>query len=308
MRNLAGGVVTFVTAAVFAVAVAFAPSAGAEPVPGIPWTEFLPALPSPAQTKPNKVAHCKRATLKCVDFQIARMEALRDRLGCDFKAVFATTYLELTKVLREAVAADPGFFRWPRFFFREDALFGNVYFRTVRAWEQRRLEKVPPAWEIAFETAESGEVSGAVDMLLGINAHVQNDMPFVLAQLGLRDRQGRSRKPDHDKANGNLSTGYEPVVKAVGARYDASISLTNPSWLITDDIVGLELVRQWREQVWRNAERLVNAKNDAERAEVARDIQSYAAQWANGIALMKTPGMRAERTEYCQTQLGMGGM
>ena len=44
-------------------------------------------------------------------------------------------------------------------------------------------------------------------MLLGINAHVQNDMPFVLAQLGLRDRKGQSRKPDHDNFNEVLDQG-----------------------------------------------------------------------------------------------------
>lgn len=280
-----------------------APSA-ASSAPGVAWTEFLPALPSPSQTHPNRVAHCKRAKIKCVRVQIRRMRALRERLGCDFKAVFTTTYLELTKVVRDAIIEDPGGLRWPKYLFREDALFANVYFRTVRAWEQGRVEDVPPAWRIAFETAESGEVFGAQDMLLGINAHVQNDMPFVLAQLGLRDRQGRSRKPDHDYVNRNLNAGYEPVVNAVGARYDPNMSLTNPDWMIVEDIAGLELVRQWREQVWRNAERLVNARTDAERAQVAESIHEYAAGWAQGIAASRFPGMRAERQAYCKARLG----
>ena len=237
-----------------------------------------------------------------MSFQIERMKALRDRLGCDHKAVFATTYLELTKVLFGKVSADPGYFRWPSFFFREDALFANVYFRTVRRWEEGR--EVPPAWRIAFETAEQGEVTGAQDMLLGINAHVQNDMPFVLAQLSLRGRSGASRKPDHDKANDGLKTGYEPVVNAVHDRYDETISLTNPDWLFAEDIVGLELVRLWREQVWRNAERLVNADGDAERERVAESIKQDAAGWARGIALTQFPGIRAERLDYCTRQLG----
>jgi Family of unknown function (DUF5995) len=297
-RLRAGGMGLVVAALITGGVAAWAPAQ----VPGVPWTEFLPALPSPSQAHPNRVAHCKRATIRCVDFQIRRMQALRDRLGCDFKAVFATTYLELTKVRREAVGEDPGFFRFPRFFFREDALFANVYFRTVRAWERGELEKVPPAWEIAFETAEGGEVLGAQDMLLGINAHVQNDMPFVLAQLGLRDRHGNSRKPDHDKANENLNRGYAPVVTAVGERYDPNMSLTNPG-LYADELAGLELVRQWRENVWRNAERLVNAETDEERAEVAASIQEYAAQWAEGIVAAEFPGARAERTAYCQQRL-----
>jgi hypothetical protein len=35
----------------------------------------------------------------------------------------------------------------------------------------------------------------------GINAHVQNDMSFVLAALSLRNQRGVSRKPDHDMFN-----------------------------------------------------------------------------------------------------------
>ena len=244
-------------AAILAVGVCIAAPAPAALAPGVAWTELLPALPSPSQTHPNRVAHCKRAKLKCVRFQIRRMRDLQQRLGCDHRAVFATTYLELTKGLRDALLADPEMLTWPRFFFREDALFANVYVRTVRHAEQGR--EVPEAWRIAFDTAADGEVTGAQDMLLGINAHVQNDMPFVLARLGLRDRQGRARKPDHDLTNQVLSSSYEDVVSAVRDRYDSSMALTNPPGVPVDDVAGLEVVREWRERVWRNAERLVNA-------------------------------------------------
>lgn len=290
------------TAAVTVVALGAAASAAAGTVPGVSWTELLPALPSPAQSHPNRIAHCKRATMRCVEVEIERMEALQERLGCDHRGVFATTYLELTKTAHEALLADPGMLRWPRFFFREDALFANVYFRTVRHWE--RGKEVPDAWRIAFETAQSGSVTGAQDMLLGINAHVQNDMPFVLAQLGLRDRAGEARKPDHDLFNSVLSAGYEPVVSEVGARYDSSMALTNPAAVPADDVAGLELVREWREQVWRNAERLVNANSDAEREQVAASIEAYAAGWAQGIAATQVSGYRTQRDAYCAQQLG----
>ena len=63
-------------------------------------------------------------------------------------------------------------------------------------------------------------------------------------------------------------------------------------------------MREWREQVWRNAERLVNAKSDAERAQVSEQIQANAAGWAESIAATPTPGYRAERDAYCAEQLG----
>src|SRR4051812_19463681 len=134
-----GLVVLAVVAALVAGIVAWA---SAEP-PGVPWTQYLPALPSPSQDHPNRIAHCKRPSMQCVRTEIRRMRAAQDRLGCDHKAVFATTYLTLTKELRDQLRADPRLLRWKRFFFREDALFANVYFRSLRRWGQGR--EVPPA-------------------------------------------------------------------------------------------------------------------------------------------------------------------
>ncbi len=92
-------------------------------------------------------------------------------------------------------------------------------------------------------------------------------------------------------------------MNAVKERYDPLIGVTNPSWIPADDVAGLEMVRQWRENVWRNAERLVNAKSDAERADVAAQIEAYAAEWARNIAATPQPGYRAQRDAYCQQQL-----
>ena len=272
-------------------------------VPGVSYTQFLPALPSPNQAHPNRIAHCKVAKFKCVRVEIQRMRALQKRLGCDHRAVFDTTYLELTRTARDALLADPNLLRFKKFFFREDALFANVYFRTVKADE--RGEPVPRAWQVAFDAAESPDVTGVQDMLLGINAHVQNDMPFVLAQLGLRDRKGNSRKVDHDKFNAVLSEGYERVVSAVRERYDPLIGVSNPDFLPADDVAGLELVREWRETVWRNAERLANAKTEEERAEVAASIQEYAGDWAEQIAAPAMQGYGPTRDAYCKQQLGL---
>ncbi len=278
------------------------PASAQSSPPGVPWTELMPPAPSPNEPQPGPVANCRKPTMRCIDVEVRRLRALRNRLGCDHRAVFATTYLVLTKELRRAVRSDPDLFAQPRYLFTEDALFANVYFDTVEAGE--RGDPVPEAWRIAFDAASSSELTGGQDMLLGINAHVQNDMPFVLAALGLRTRRGESRKPDHDAANEVLAEAYEPVVRAVGSRYDESVTLTNSSWHPIDDVAGLEMVRGWRELVWRNAERLVNAQSAAERRQVAAQIESHAAAWARLIATPQVPGYNATRDAYCQKQLG----
>jgi Family of unknown function (DUF5995) len=268
-------------------------------IPNLDWTAVLPPVPAP-ESGPRPVAFCRKPSLRCVTVAAHRLRRLRDRLGCDHRAVFATTYFVLTRELRETVREDPDFFRYPSYFFREDALFANVYLRTVRAWS--RGEEVAAAWRIAFEGARDKDLTGVQDQLLGINAHVQNDMPFVIASLGLRSRSGGSIKPDHDRANEVLNRAFEPVIRAVRRRYDPSFDLSNPTWSPHDDLTGLEMVRIWREGVWRNAERLVDANSPAERRQVARQIHENAATWARALAADETPGYRETRDAYCLDQ------
>src|SRR5918996_4902435 len=207
-------------------------------VPNTNWTALLPPLPgTPNQPQPGPVPYCETPSVDCIDTEIERMTELRDRLGCDHRAVFATTYLELTKEIRRFVESDPQALKDLNHLYTEDALFADFYFDTISAWEDGG--RVAPAWRIAFEQAERGEITGAQEMLLGINAHVQNDMPFVIAALGVREPDGTSRKPDHDAMNEALNRGYEQVVEAVRARFDPSMSITNTKLVTLDNIGGL---------------------------------------------------------------------
>jgi hypothetical protein len=288
--------------ACFAIAVSFAPSAIAEEPANVPWETYLPAMAGGGQVQPRGVPYCRKATIKCVDVEIRRLRAEQKRYGCDHRGVFATTYLELTRQLRETLAQRPNFFNDAKYLYVEDALFANIYINTLRDYE--RGNSVPPAWQIALDTAQSSDVNGAQDMLLGINAHVQNDMPFVLAALGQRTRSGTSRKPDHDKMNEILDAAYERVVRQIEDRFDPILATTNARWTFADDYAGLEMVKQWRENVWRNAERLLAAKTTAEQRQVADQIHEYAAAWARNIANpIQVQGYRAQRDAYCTQAL-----
>jgi hypothetical protein len=289
----------FAVAAVVGFAFAVPPASASEPA-NVPWETYLPALPASNAIQPHGVANCRKPTIRCIDVEIRRVHAQQKRFGCDHRGVFATTYLELTRQLRDTLRTRPRFFNDSKYLYIEDALFANVYINTLNAYA--RGKPVPPAWQIAFDTAKSSDVNAAQDMLLGINAHVQNDMPFVLAALGQRTKSGASRKPDHDKMNEILDAAYERVVRQIEDRFDPIVATTNARWTFADDYAGLEMVKEWREQVWRNAERLLAAKDDQERSQVADQIRQYAAGWAQMIANpIQIPGYRAQRDAYCRT-------
>ena len=268
-------------------------------VPNLEWTGLLPPIPTAENPQPGPVATCQKPKPGCIRAQIRRLREARDEWGCDHRAVFATTYLTLTKQLFSDVKSGlvERTFADPDYLYTEDALFANIYFRTARAYE--RGDEIAEAWQIAFDTAKRDDTGAVQDMLLGINAHVQNDMPFMLAALGLTRPNGNSRKPDHDEANGTLNRAYEDVVEEVRVRFDPAIGITNPAGLPADDLLGLELVRGWRESVWRNAERLLNAEGKREQRQVAKQIEAQAAATAEGIALGALPGYGATRDAYC---------
>lgn len=268
-------------------------------MPNLEWTALLPPIPTKVNPQPGPVATCAKPKPGCVRAQVQRLRNARDRWGCDHRAVFATTYLTLTKQLYHDVQR--GFvekrYLDPDYLYTEDALFANVYLRTARAYKNG--DEVAEAWQIAFDTAARKDTGAVQDMLLGINAHVQNDMPFVLAALGLETPKGKSRKPDHDEANGTLNRSYEDVVAEVKRRFDPAIDLSNPELVPIDDLAGLELVRAWRENVWRNAERLLNAEGKQEQRQVAKRIEDDAAATAEVIAAGSLPGYGATRDAYC---------
>jgi hypothetical protein len=281
-------------------------SAQSELAPNLPWPSLLPPMDVPNTVQPGPVSYCHKATIGCVDETIARMRTLRRRLGCDHRAIFATTYLLLTEEIRKTVVDEPHFYSDNQWLIYLDVLFAKYYFDTTAKYEGHRA--VPDAWGIGFDTAAHGDANAGQDMLLGINAHVQRDMPFVMAGVGLRKPDGSTRKPDHDAANEILRRAYDRIVKTIADQYDPVISTTNSEATPVDNIGGLELVKEWREGVWRNAERLLNAKTADERASISQQIEDDAATWSRAIAANDQPaGYRAYRDDYCRTHVKLPG-
>jgi Family of unknown function (DUF5995) len=265
----------------------------------LPWSQFLPAFETVQNPRLGPVEGCRKASLRCVDRVERRLLALRERLGCDHRAIFPVTYAHVTRRVGEALR-EPGFYRWRRWLIYQDVVFAGYFFDAFEASEAG--DPVPPAWQVAFDAWERGETTAGHDMLLGINAHVQRDMPFVLAEIGLRTRRGVSRKSDHEKGNLVLSRSYDAIMDDIGSHYDPLVTFADASPSPVDDLGALQLVRGWRETVWRNAERLLNATTAAEYAQVAQSIETHAELWARSIAGAAPAGYGAQRDAFCAQQ------
>ncbi len=180
--------------------------------------------------------------------------------------------------------------------------FSNRYFRAFDRYA--RGLPVTPGWQIALDTATRADASAGQEVLLFSSVHVQHDLPFAYAKMGIETRSGRSRKADHDAVNAVNSRVFDGIEKFIAAHYDPAFTLIDLPFVPLEEVSALELIKSWREQGWRSAERLLAARTAAERAEVAEQIRTTSAAWAQMMAAGGAPGYRATRDEYCLANQG----
>lgn len=295
-----------ILALTFAVAPVNARPARADDPIFLGWTALLPPLID--QYTPSQATECTNGEPSCVNATITKMNDQFNQLSatCDHRALFALAYLRTTQKY-QAVAAQPGYFNDTGYVNTEDAVFASYYFRAYADWAAGNTSAVPTAWQIAFSAATGRKVSGVGDFLLGMNAHINRDLPFVLASLGLVTPAGVSRKADHDKVNVFLNQVINPLLQEAAARFDPSVTdLGTPygiSWT-----AFMQIIEVWREAAWTNAELLVDAPTPAARALAAQTIETTAATEAatlrttySYLPLVMTTG---PRDAYCQAHHG----
>ena len=269
------------------------------------WPTYLLAT-TPDTYVASSSDECKQGHLNCVDRVIREMTKRFNTLGCDHDSTFAFTYLLTTEEYRRAVE-DPAFFTDNAFVNHQDAVFAEYYFDQYDDWHKGRLDEVSPAWRIAFHAAENQQVTGTGNVFLGMNAHVNRDLPFVLAEIGLVKPDGTSRKADHDRVNDFLAATNQYLLPEAAKYLDPTLDDGDVPGTSIDNSAMVQALVLWREQAWRNAERLVAAPTAAARAQVAQEIEQVAAVEALAIrtAFAYTPvhdllGMGAgARNQFC---------
>lgn len=270
------------------------------------WPAYLPST-SPDTYVASTATECKNGQIACVENVIKEMTKRYNALGCDHDSTFAFTYLLTTEEYRRAVA-DGQFFSDIAFINHQDALFADYYFEQFDDWHRGDVEEVSPAWRIAFDSAERQMVSGLGNVFLGMNAHVNRDLPFVLAEIGLVKPDGTSRKPDHDRVNDFLAATNQYLLTEAAKVLDPTLDDGDVPGISVDNSVTVQALVVWREQAWRNAERLVAAPTAEARAQVAEEIEQMAAAEALVIrtAFSYTPAHRLlgvdpeQRSAFCE--------
>jgi hypothetical protein len=266
------------------------------------WPELLPANPyTPAGTDPLPWDVCKQGQPSCPSNVIKEMINRWEPLdaSCDHRAVFALTYLRTTQEFARTISEAPDTFSDIPWITHEDAVFAQLYFNAYDDYVAGR--SVPQAWRIAFDNARNPNIEGMGDLLLGMNAHINRDLPYTLAHVGLVKADGTTRKLDHDKVNEFLDRVIDPLQIELGRLYDPIFTWDDAEPSPADEVGALQGIRGLRENAWRNAEDLVSTRNNPiAHTLVKQNIESQAAAFAlNIVAVSTIPGYSAIRDPYC---------
>ena len=92
---------------------------------------------------------------------------------------------------------------------------------------------------------------------------------------------------------------YGPVLKELSERFDPVVDDANVPGLAADDTALFQVLQGWREQVWRHAEMLGEAKTPEQRQIVARYIEEYALGIARQIRAGTTISDSSARDAHC---------
>jgi len=292
------------TSAVAAATALCGPARADTPVALTGIAAYQPSL-SPWYT-PDQVDHCLGGNPDCVPVTISRMDAVLGGLAasCDHRAPFTLAYLRTTQQYQRA-AATPGFFQDPTFVNVEDVFFASYFFNASDQWNAGSTSAVPRAWQVAFAAARNRDVSGLGDILLGMNAHINRDLPYVLAGLGLVAPDGSSRHEDHERVNIFLNQVAAAMLDEAAARFDPTINDLKSPYGITYTAF-MQIIAVWREAAWLNAQRLVLAPTPGQRAAVEDSIEATSATLATTLrtTLLYLPPQAYARDRYCATHHG----
>lgn len=225
--------------------------------------------------------------LRSMDDVLQRMESVlehSERAG-DHRAVFQRVYLLMTHEMKQRLAS--GLFLDRAWMEQVLIRFAQSYFDALESFG---TADCPPAWQLAFDQAATRRGYVLQDALLGINAHINRDLPFVMEAILRAEnvwpdaRRMLHRHRDHNAINRVLAELVDKVQDELTARYARLLKVVDAMMGRRDEAMASLILNHCRTTVWYNTERLLDAQEPAERAAVQQEIEQGARTLADIVA------------------------
>ncbi len=116
---------------------------------------------------------------------IGRMESLKDlfysKSEYNHLIPFLKTYIAVTRSVQDHLSINKNFYKKPRLMEQLDVFFSSLYFSPLKQYLEKNIEKSP--WKVYFDFCEHGPDIPFIQLLLGINAHINADLYTTLIKL-----------------------------------------------------------------------------------------------------------------------------
>lgn len=207
------------------------------------------------------------------------------------QAIFLSCYHLMTSNVLTAIEA--GEFQdnaWVREFLHR---FADYYFVALEAYE-RDPASAPRVWQLTHSTAHDPRSLAIENLLLGVNAHINYDLVLTLVELlrpewhELSDEERATRYADHRYINEILAQTIDSVQDQVLEPAMPAMALVDALLGRLDELLISRLITQWREIVWQNAMRLLEAESPDEQAAVVEEIEEETLKLGRLICLRDT--------------------
>jgi hypothetical protein len=232
-------------------------------------------------------------TLDDVISGLAAIEARFTQRG-DRRAIFATLYGVISTAARENVGQH--LFEDNAWVGRYAVVFANYYRRALERYEAGQMSDVPKAWRLCFDFACQGDGVVLQDLLLGVNAHVNNDLPLALNAVSI-DPNRASRHRDHTAVNRVFGRVLERATEAIATLYAPGLETADDFGGQLDELASLFSIEVARESAWEAAVALANARSDAERRLTTTLVSARAAVVAR---LLRAPSLSPTFIAACR--------
>jgi Family of unknown function (DUF5995) len=191
---------------------------------------------------------------------VAAMQARLDALTPDqeVRREFLSTYQRTTTAVGKAIAG--GAFEDPEWVEAWDVAFAHLYLDALDA-DLAGTGRVPRPWRLAFDAPP--ELPALRHVLLGINAHINYDLPqALLAVIGDEEFADPAvlerRRRDHERIDGVLASRVAAEDDALAAR--SARSLLDRVLQPLNRRASRRFLREARQKVWHNTRELQAAR------------------------------------------------
>ena len=215
-----------------------------------------------------------RTVLAQMNQHMEQWEAAHDR-----RSIFLGCYAMMTGNMLDALEAGR---------FADDAWvahllqhFAEYYFNALTQYEARQPD-TPSVWQLAHDVARRDDVLSVQQLMIGVNAHINHDLVFAVAELLSPDwaafsaEQRAQRRADFDLVNAIIGETIDRVQDQILERHSPWLDLIDKAFGPLDEWLISKLIGRWRDDVWLNAIRYVETLAPDERSALRAHIEAEA--------------------------------